>query len=356
MNDLDLFSNSPSFNLTNHQHEPPIYSSTPLVVVEKPPSASTSSSFFLPLTENTQNTEQLIKLNEDLCLLGLFDFVPKIINIDQTVSVCRQLVKNYNKLSHDKHLLHENLKKYESEQIKYEKREDTTKHDIDCLQVTKERLSDDIQRYITKINQLTQIIQTKDKEIRRLNQIFNQQNALAKHQYRTLEKQMDKLKERIFNFEKNRPTPSTIDYSSPLLLNESIPSSSSSSLSSSEILLKKICHDYDQKHRLLMIENDQLRQCVINIYRQLEHLLLIHRKPTEKFIENNHNEESFETQLMYLPCDAVNEIVQRYFSKIYDQLDQYMLHEKPLQQFSTFPSENKDIKQQTSLHDHFLPS
>ncbi|CAF3772710.1 unnamed protein product [Rotaria sordida] len=351
MNDLDLFSNSPSLNITNHQHEPPIYSSTPLVVVEKPSSISTSSSFFLPLTENTQNNEQLIKLNEDLCLLGLFDFIPKTTNIDQTVSICRQLVKNYNKLSHDKHILNEKLKKYESEQIKYEKREDSTKHDIDSLQITKERLSDDIQRYITKINQLTQIIQTKDKEIRRLNQIFNQQNALAKHQYRTLEKQMDKLKERIFNFEKNRPTTSTIDYSSPLLLNESIPSSS---LSSSEILLKKICHDYDQKHRLLMIENDQLRQCVIDIHRQLEHLLLIHRKPTETFIENNNTEESFETQLMYLPCDAVNEIVQRYFLKIYDQFDRYLLHEKPtLQEFS---SENKDIKQQTSLYDHFLPS
>ncbi len=64
MNDLDLFSNSPSLNLTNHQHEPPIFSSTPLVVIEKPISSSTSSSFFLPLTENTQNNEQLIKLNE----------------------------------------------------------------------------------------------------------------------------------------------------------------------------------------------------------------------------------------------------------------------------------------------------
>jgi len=121
MNDLDLFSNSPSLNLTNHQHEPPIFSSTPLVVVEKLPSSSTSSSFFLPLTENIQNNEQLIKLNEDLCLLGLFDFVPTTINIDQTLSVCRQLVKNYNKLSHDKHLLHEKLKKYESEQTKHEK-------------------------------------------------------------------------------------------------------------------------------------------------------------------------------------------------------------------------------------------
>ncbi len=64
MNDLDLFSHSPSLNLTDHQHEPPIFSSTPLVIVEKPASSSTSSSFFLPLTENTQNNEQLIKLNE----------------------------------------------------------------------------------------------------------------------------------------------------------------------------------------------------------------------------------------------------------------------------------------------------
>jgi hypothetical protein len=64
MNDLDLFSNSPSLNLTNHHHEPPIFSSTPLIVTEKPVSSSTSSSFFLPLTENTQNNELLIKLNE----------------------------------------------------------------------------------------------------------------------------------------------------------------------------------------------------------------------------------------------------------------------------------------------------
>ncbi len=74
-------------------------------------------------------------------------------------------MKNYNKLSHDKHLLHEKLKKYESEQIKYEKHEDGIKHDMDRLQIKKERLSDDVGKYITKINQLTQIVQTKDKEV-----------------------------------------------------------------------------------------------------------------------------------------------------------------------------------------------
>lgn len=61
MADFDLFSNSPALNLTNHQHEPPIFTSTPLVAVEKPAPSSTSSSFFFPLTENN---EQLIKLNE----------------------------------------------------------------------------------------------------------------------------------------------------------------------------------------------------------------------------------------------------------------------------------------------------
>lgn len=46
-----------------------------------------------------------------------------------------------------------------------------------------------------------------------------------------------------------------------------------------------------------MIENEQLRQCVINIHRQLEHLLLLHRKPTEPFMDMNDNDdgESFET-------------------------------------------------------------
>jgi hypothetical protein len=34
--------------------------------------------------------------------------------------------------------------------------------------------------------------------------MFTQQNALAKHQYRALEKQMDKLKERVLNYEKNQ--------------------------------------------------------------------------------------------------------------------------------------------------------
>lgn len=64
MNDLNLFSHSPSLNLTNHEHGPPIYSSTPLVIAEKPPCSSTSSSFFLPVTENTLISENLVKLNE----------------------------------------------------------------------------------------------------------------------------------------------------------------------------------------------------------------------------------------------------------------------------------------------------
>lgn len=41
-------------------------------------------------------------------------------------------------------------------------------------------------------------------QIRRLNQVFAQQSALSKHQFRNLEKQMDKLKERFLNLEKNR--------------------------------------------------------------------------------------------------------------------------------------------------------
>jgi hypothetical protein len=36
---------------------------------------------------------------------------------------------------------------------------------MDRLQITKERLSDNIQEYVTKINQLTLRIQTKDKEV-----------------------------------------------------------------------------------------------------------------------------------------------------------------------------------------------
>jgi hypothetical protein len=57
------------------------------------------------------------------------------------------------------------LKKYEFEQIKHDKQEDVIKNNIDRLQITKERLSDDVGKYITKINQLTQTIQTKDKEV-----------------------------------------------------------------------------------------------------------------------------------------------------------------------------------------------
>ena len=90
-------------------------------------------------------------------------------------------MKNYHQLSHDKHLLHEQLKKYQSEQIKHEKQEDGTKHDISRLQTTKERLADDLEKYLTKINQLTQINQTKEKEVgdqvfttTKKNDIFNE--------------------------------------------------------------------------------------------------------------------------------------------------------------------------------------
>ena len=41
------------------------------------------------------------------------------------------------------------------------------------------------------------------------------------------------------------------------------------------------------------MENDQLRQCVIDIHRRLEHLLLIHRQPTDELISINNDDESF---------------------------------------------------------------
>lgn len=189
---------------------------------------------------------------------------------------------------------------------------------------------------MTKTEQLTQTIQSKDKEIRRLNQISNQQNSLAKHQYRTLEKQVDKLKERISHFEKNQFTLSTIESSWPLALNETITMPKSSS---TEILLKKICHDYDQKHRLLMIENEQLRRCVVEIDQQFQRLLLIHRRPKEILSEINNDDESFETRLMNLPCEVVNEIVQRHFSRLYDRIDRCILNNqisslRPINEFS----------------------
>lgn len=93
-----------------------------------------------------------------------------------------------------------------------------------------------------------------------------------------------------------------------------------------------------------MIENDQLRQCLIEINRQLQRLLLIHRLPTENLPEVlNQDNEPFETrsffllftscfnlivfllELINLPCEAVYEIVQRHFSKLYEHIDRYML-------------------------------
>jgi hypothetical protein len=75
---------------------------------------------------------------------------------------------------------------------------------------------------------------------------------------------------------------------------------------------------------------------------------------------------------MHLPCDAVNEIVQRHFSKIYERIDRYIIHGNTSHQLSTVPLETKvclkiffniksfiffkEIKRQLSLHDHFLES
>ena len=116
------------------------------------------------------------------------------------------------------------------------------------------------------------------------------------------------------NQSSSRSTLSTIDCSSRLVLNETIPSLSSSSeyvqykiqvikqnsSKSFRTLLRKICYDFDQKHRLLIIENDQLRQCVIDIHRRLNHLLLVHREPTVDLTEMDMDEESFETRECYV--------------------------------------------------------
>ena len=79
---------------------------------------------------------------------------------------CRQLVKNYNKLAQEKQQLHEKLKKFQTDQIQQEKREDSVKHDLDRLQMKKERLNDNIHEYVMKIQQLTQTVQNKEKEVR----------------------------------------------------------------------------------------------------------------------------------------------------------------------------------------------
>ncbi len=42
-----------------------------------------------------------------------------------------------------------------------------------------------------------------------------------------------------------------------------------------------------------MIENNQLRQCVVDINQKFQRLLLIHRQPTENF---DTNDDEFETR------------------------------------------------------------
>ena len=81
MNESDLFSPSALLNLTVHQTpSAPIYASTPLVTAGGQAPSSTSSSFFLPLTENCSQpqpqppSDQLVKLNE---VCSSFDFLVK---------------------------------------------------------------------------------------------------------------------------------------------------------------------------------------------------------------------------------------------------------------------------------------
>jgi predicted nuclease with TOPRIM domain len=74
-------------------------------------------------------------------------------------------VKNYNKQAHEKQILYEKLKNYQCEHAEQEKRQQTMKHNHDRLQVNREQLSDSIDDYQTKIQQLQKLIQTKDKEV-----------------------------------------------------------------------------------------------------------------------------------------------------------------------------------------------
>ena len=76
-------------------------------------------------------------------------------------------MKNYNKLAQEKQQLYEKLKKFQTDQVQQEKREESVKQDLDRLHVKKERLNDDVHDYIMKIQQLTQTVQIKEKEVKR---------------------------------------------------------------------------------------------------------------------------------------------------------------------------------------------
>lgn len=80
--------------------------------------------------------------------------------------ICRQLVKNYNKISQEKQTLSEKLKRIQFDQIQHGKNEEMIKTDIDRLQNNRAQLKDEIHDYVMKIERLTQSIQTKDKEVR----------------------------------------------------------------------------------------------------------------------------------------------------------------------------------------------
>ena len=121
--------------------------------------------FIFVVRSSIENLDLQVFSLQDLCLLGLFDYIPSNINIDQTLSLCRQLVKNYNKISQEKQILYEKLKRFQFDQAQNEKRQDTIKTDLERLQTNRERLTDNILDYQSKIQQLTQTNLSKDKEV-----------------------------------------------------------------------------------------------------------------------------------------------------------------------------------------------
>ncbi|CAF0994997.1 unnamed protein product [Didymodactylos carnosus] len=326
----------------NLNERPPVHTSTPLCS-ENPQSISISKQKNSPTGLHREQAiisqtalDNIHKLNQDFCILGLIDFVDNEVNIEKTIEYSRKLIENYKKLAESNHDLNEKLNTIEQNHDLTIKGEDSFKQQIEHITKEKQRFLDENKQHRQKINELNQVVQQNQKEIRRLTNLYSQHESMYKHQYKTLERQMFKLKDRLNTDNPN--TSSTIDLSWSLQVEEKLQQSLSKQR---EYLLQKIIHDFDQKHRLFMLENEQLRQCLVDIEKRLTKIVniannnyVLQQKSSKlndtwtadnnEIAINIEDDELFENNLQNLPCDAINEIVRNHFETLYHQLEKLL--------------------------------
>ncbi|CAH1775353.1 unnamed protein product, partial [Owenia fusiformis] len=288
---------------------------------QKPGPEGASASSVYGADETVEDSIKL--LNQDLLVLGF----PSMYDGAATFKLS-QLVSSTQQLLH----MHQRSMRIKED---LENRQCRTETDINHLQVTQGRLKDSLKlcqrdiaglqekerQLVNKNKLLTSKLKAEKDEVKRLQSVILSRDSQYKHEMKKREKEINKLKERMHQLltDKNQERRLGMDILNALQRPDGKRGTWKTNNKQEEDMYRLIITNYEDRQKELMLENKELRECLVTMQKELISLLNQQPSPSKSSNLEDSLEES-EDDIKSVTSTDVEELADGYFQMPYEMV------------------------------------